>query len=643
MAPKPSLSITLPRNFTFHYDDAEIPHTPAASPHEDVTEPPPPPKQVFKVRRRRAENQTLIPRSQDDELATLPTFEMTEAEEESSPRFQRAITPGYLAPSHNLLPLLSPPKTPVSQTGGHTLDHDGEWSMINNGAQAIPRPMSACSSFSDSSTSSFGSSINSRMSYGGSCTSPESDAADPFSSFEFRPKISQPIFSPDLPGNEDSHAKRAKTHRHTRWTPEMDNHLWLTYVVYIQDPRVTPFKMLPGTAPPLGVCHRVAREAKHSWKGHRAASLGLHDDNVVIPRISVHRSMSPEFAAPQASAGNSTPIATEPAKLPSSWPRSEAATRRRLRELCKRKPSLSAHYQRLLQTRSPSPLQSSSPRSRSDHDSSAFSSRSLNVSLAAATTPSMQADAPIAQLSSELPAQPSSERPDGWFARIGRSQAHQKSQSLQLGLGLGYGYSSGAQTFRPGVLASPFAGGMNREDLLKGLDATQSLGRSFTRRPDGQPSLNSPLELHAPIPTARSLKRRFRLDEDAQPSQNSLENLFSGPSADTTPRPSRDRAFSLGAVGDGTRSLSSFFSRQMNQDVPMPDISEVGSVGSMSSRLQAPEPTRRLGSPFGGATAPSSHFNTFPRRFTPLGSDNPNQTFEERFRELAAQGQGQNQ
>lgn len=637
MAPKPSLSITLPRSFTFHYTDGEIPKTPAPAPEVDITEPPPPPRQTFKVRRRRGADNVARDQLSDNDSDTLPTFKMTEADD-TSPEIGSAVTPGYLAPGPALLPLLSPPRTPVSQIGSYGIDKDiSEWSMINNSQDLIARPLSACSSFSDSSASSCGSSNNSYPSLGGSCASPDSEAADPFSYYDV--KMDQPIFSPEMLEDQSPVAKRQKSTRHPKWTSEMDNHLWYTYAVYIGDPRVTPFKMLPGTAPPLGVCHRVAREAKHSWKGHRAASLSMQQDPV-IPRISVGAG-SPDTIRPTDSAGSSTPIAAD-SKQPPKWPRSEAATRRRLRELCKRKPSLSAHYQRLLQTRSPSPLQSSSPQSRSDPQSAAFSSRSMNVSLAAATAPSMQADGPLAQLTSDAPPQqtqkeaeaaPAPQRPDGWFARIGRSQAHQKSQSLQLGLGLGYGYGSQVGSSN-NQLESPFDGDFDRSTFLNSINATKSLGRNFSGKSDMEPSLNSPLELHAPIPTARSLKRRFKLDADEAPvSHNTLQSLFENATVEASPRPTpaRERAFSLGAVGDGTRSLSSFFSRQHGPDLTMTDAAD---LPTGSGLLQPPEPMRRLGSPFGGASS-TAHFNTFPRRFVPLGSENPAQTMEERFRELA--------
>ena len=245
----------------------------------------------------------------------------------------------------------------------------------------------------------------------------------------------------------------------------------------------------------------------------------------------------------------------------------------------------------------------------------------------------MQADGPLAQLASDVPPQQvtPAERPDGWFKRIGRSQAHQKSQSLQLGLGLGHGY--GSQTDHSGPLASPFDDSNSGHTTVNhSSNATHSLGRKLSDKPDVETMLKSPLELHAPVPTARhSLKRRFKLDEETPATRNSLENLFSNAPASTHGRPTRDRAFSLGSVYNGTRSLSAVFARQAAADVAMTDAS-----ASNEDHLHAPEPMRRLGSPFGGGPS-GTHFNTFPRHFTPMGSAVPNQSMEERFRELAAE------
>ena len=674
------MSITLPRNFSFHYSEDDLPKTPLPLPETQQIKFSAPrqssaPRQMFKVKRRRPVADATTREMASDESQPLPTFEMTEAvkeeeegeeEEDYTSQFGASVTNGYLAPRSQTMPFLSPPKTPVSQTDVFDAeDEQSEWSMIAN-RHYIARPLSACSSISGSSTSSFGSSNHSDdPSFGGSCTSPESEAADPFS--YSAPKAINPIFSPDLafsPSEASPSFKRSKTARHSKWTPEMDDHLWLTYMFYVQDPRVTPFKTLPGTAPPLGVCHRVAREAKNSWPRYRAANLLEESQH---PRIQIDRAESPNTIRPDdmESNGSSTPIAPDQCKIPVKWSRSEGATRRRLRELCKRKPSLSAHYQRLLKTRSPSPFQSSSPRSSSDANVSAPSSRSLYTSLAAATTPApapapaIESDAPPASLMTSdisVPAAPKGEvkldRPAGWFQRIGRSSAHQKSRSLQLGLGIGSRYAT--QSDSHAVLASPFDGGSAaQDDVFGGMSTTQSLGRSFIRRPDNSgDALNSPVELHAPIPTFRSLKRRFNLDDEsanATFTHNALENLFtnnSGTNFDTPARPARERAFSLGAVQDGTRSLNSFF-RPSVPDIPMSDEGESGSEIPSSGFLQPPttDAIPRLRSPFGGASAAAPpQFNTFPRRFTPLGSEiphtsfTPNTSLEATFRQLANKG-----
>lgn len=589
----------------------------------------------------------------DQDSVALPSFEMTEPLDEPSPPYELPHSEGYLAPRPAFQRLLSPPKTPASKlttSFDSANDSNSEWNLINNCAagNSIPRPESACSSLSDSSTSSYGSnSTNSYPSFGGSCTSPESDAADPFS-FTDSTNLKQSAFSPVLPG-ESPVAKRVKRARDVAWTPEMDKHLWVTYLIYIQDPRITPWKTLPGSAPPLGVCHRVAREARRAWKGNRTTSLSLPEDSE-IPYAAFNRGSSPDTIRPDNSNDSDTPTAPRlPKALPSRWPSSDSQTRKRLRYLCKKKPELSAHYHRLMQTRSPSPFQSSSPRSRSSHlPSSSFSSRSMNVALTAATAPSMQADGPLARLSSDVPT-PQPQRSADWFARIGRSQAHQKSRSLQISLGMGstprYECSS--------ALASPFDARLGREDFLHSMSTTQSLGRNHVNnhRPDSGPALNSPLELHAPIPNYRSLKRRFRIEEEGSNS-SSLQDIFAPPPAITNMR-GRSRGYSLSAMSGGPRDLSALLGSPPppahrvtapsppqeaapHSDVMMSEASE----GSATSYLAAPPaPAPRLGSPFAG-TSSNARFNTFPRRFAPpMSSTEGNLTFEQKIRELAAQHQ----
>ncbi|KAL1310888.1 hypothetical protein AAFC00_001119 [Neodothiora populina] len=664
--PKPQLSIAMPEGFDYNYTQGQyhhVPQTPAPPPHQpkqdnsfehelgDSIQPPPPPRQTFKIRRRRVDNTNATAATAAmtmSESTAVPTIESPTSNINLSSGRDAMLTSGYLAPRPSYLRLLSPPKTPASQVKTYTGEEDdaqsSEWTMFHHvHGNLIQRPFSACSDFSDSSASSFGSS-NAFSLGGGSCTSPESDAADPFSFYELK---SGPVSGPTLPSSSDMPtAKRAKTRRHPKWTPEMDNHLWITYMIYVQDPRVTPFKMLPGTAPPLGVCHRVAREARRSWKGCRASP-----GDRILPRISVHLAGSP--TAPRFVHGEedrATPTPTDHRNMTTpKWPRSEAATRRRLRDLCKRKPSLSAHYMRLLRTRSPSPFESSSssssPRQQTVHptpETSTFSSRDLNVSLVAATADSMQSDGPLAQLSKEQPAAtpaPAVQRPADWFARIGRSQArsqaHQKSQSLQLGLGLNSWSHSNNSFERGSILASPFDSDLDRDAFMQNLGNTRSLGRGQfnNRRAEHSDVLHSPLDLDGPMPTVRSLKRRFGVDEDSTP-QPPLQNLFAAPPTPASSGPGRSRGFSLGDMGVTTPGLASFFTRPPTADQIVEEPSDIRpSTGYLTApRSQLPP---RLGSPF-GASSSNPSFNTFPRHQpSSQALETPRVSFEERLRQFS--------
>lgn len=660
--PTSHLSNTLPRSFQFHHTDAaDVPQTP----ERELVAPQAiaPPKQTFKVRRRRVDTSQEAAAAFGLSGAPLPTIEMTEAEEDFNNSFGPELAPGLLAPRPSFLRLVSPPRTPASQLTTYSTDssQSNEWSMIHDVCgNLIERPLSACSTFSDSSANSFGSS-NAEYSLGGSCTSPESDAADPFC-YEMK---SGPASAMNLPSSTDlPTAKRAKTSRHPKWTPDMDNHLWITYMIYVQDPRVTPFKMLPGTCPPLGVCHRVAREAKRTWKGHRAVERP-------IPRISIQRAGSPEFILDDRNTPTSFDSLDSRSSIYSRWPRSEAATRRRLRDLCKRKPSLSAHYVRLLRTRSPSPFESSSPKSHSNSapstsahtpaDVSTFSSRDMNVSLVAATAPSMQADGPLAQLALQPPAmtpattahgstpapatqRSTDQRPADWFARIGRSQAraqaHQKSQSLQLGLGLGTWSGPSTSFERGSILVSPFDSEPGRDQFLPREASTQSLGRGeFNRKAANGHSLMSPPEVQGAMPTARSLKRRYNVHEETPTApQPSLQNMFAAPPTPASRPTMRHRGFSLGDMNGPARNISSFFTQPLDQT-----MEEAPEATPSTNYLAAPQLAQppRLGSPFSGSSG--ARFNTFPRRrYTRPEADTQGVSFDEKLRQLAATSQSKN-
>jgi hypothetical protein len=676
MAHQSSASITLPRDFKFSYtsddennDKVDMPRTPAR-PSNPIDSfdlgVPAPPKQTFKLRRRPRDQADTGAMDEAPILPSVempsprlhgsffthvhPSIEMTEAPELASFSFSDMSTSDYLAPGDGPLRLLSPPKTPASQVTTYLTESSGaiEWSMFHpfHPYDLHARPTSALSTFSDSSATSHGSSFDSKSSFdAGSCTSPESDVGDPFALNAAR-KLSTAV-GHTTPGSGHPNAKRAKTTRHAHFTREMDDHLWMTYITYVQDPRVTPFKMLPGTAPPLGVCHRVAREAKATWRSHRPST---------IPRISIQDADladSAQLSGPM-DESTQTAAACPQTSIALKWPRSEAATRYRLRALSKRKPSLSAHYMRLLRTRSPSPFESSSSVSASSSPAqplqsapvvqpptpqpSNFTSRSLNVSLAEATAPSMQPDGPLAQLqrrTPQPPMAPQQRRGSDWYARIGRSgarAAHQKSQSLQLGLGLGSSSGMQSNSFERGsILASPFDDNEpSRQNFLDNMNKTQSLGRAFLNNPprltDAGPELRSPFPLDGPMLSAKSLKRRFGVHEQSSSQQQSLDDVFTAPPTSAQNPMLRNRGFSLSAVpgmGYNTHLPPKF--QAATAAAPLDDHK----MGEASDRLQPPQSTipPRLGSPFSGA-ASNSRFNTFPRRFTPREAGLSEQPFD---------------
>lgn len=635
MSPRlPKMSIPMPPTHGLFYTDGQTPHTPQ---HDEISvslsEPPPPPRQTYKVRRKRA---TILPAGTNimETENAIPTIEMSEAMDSSPELASPMLAPvhtaaGLLAPMTQLIRSVTPPKTPATRLLSSFDSFESpaqEWGLITDQKPPFERTGSIGSSFSDSSISSLGSSAFSAV-------SPLSEANDPFAENEstIRDKAPMPAADCSSPG-----AKRAKiSRRATIWTSAMDDHLWITYMAYLSDPTLTPFKMLPGTAPPLGVCHRVASRARRTWRGRRTVSSTAALDNLFSVPSHEQRQGTPDTIRAE-SPESATAMA---------WPRSESDTRKRLRALCKRRPSLSAHYQRLLRTRSPSPFQSSSSASRSTEPPTTFESSEMKISLITSTNASMQPDGPLAQLTSEdLPPRPQSQkssRPTDWFARIGRSQAHQKSLSLQSGLGLDTSARSGAS------LASPFDEVSSRSHLLQSMSTTKSLGRDFHR---AAPFLDAPFEVQGPLTAPRSLKRRFRSDEE-KPRRLPLHGIFSSDGTDDSASTSRTRGFSLG--GSAPQHLNDIFhqpelepSVSLHAPTPVsafrdhdmidtPDLSMLGPPGSRSAPRRLADPQPRLGSPFVEAASASRNFNTFPRSILPT-SDDP-QPFQRRLQELASQ------
>ncbi|KAG0136886.1 hypothetical protein HOY82DRAFT_35369 [Tuber indicum] len=324
---------------------------------------------------------------------------------------------------------VSPPRTPLPKLFTNLTPRAiRQWEATEgagNTAASISRPNSACSNYSSSSDSSLDS-LTTFTTAGGSCTSPETEA----SFFADEPEGETTHLKPtdavrwsskvqDGTGEKDG-ANQIRV-RKTKWTEEMDNHLWRTYIIYQQDPKITPFYVLPGQVPPLGVCCKVARETKRSWKEAKMGDGWKGVPSTPRPkrksRVSGYKTESNDTAA----TGNRGDILRKTS--PYSWPASEASTRRRLRELCRGSygPSVNPHREyrqqrrtastpRLLPPRSstvsPSPLNSAKSDRIGSRDSFLFSTRSIALSLTTSTASTMNPNGLLAAIASGYDVEP---------------------------------------------------------------------------------------------------------------------------------------------------------------------------------------------------------------------------------------------
>ncbi|KAI9876922.1 MAG: hypothetical protein M1830_005277 [Pleopsidium flavum] len=633
---RPQLSITLPRNFTFHYTDGQGPKTPERE--IDGTRQPSPP--VYRLRRRPRQSVTLSSAhghslshlySQD---VPIPTIEAPEPIHNVRPLLQqRASEPieGYLAPTPSYYKMSSP-KTPTAQLTSFLQRHaeNPGW-----GNKAEPHP--------ESSNGTWGS----YPSLGGSCTTPESEAPEPLSltsSVKGKEKVTSTTISSGghfLDG-EEFQGKRLGKHKKALWTDKMDKHLWATYLNYLQDPTVTPFKMLPGSAPPIGVCYRVARQAKKTWRGSKyslgtifeTGTLKSRSEEQASGELKERMEASGPIGSPDtikaSRSGSSTP--TAPAPKQPQWPGSGSATRRRLIELCKGKPSIAPHYQRLI--RSPSPVEpfTSSSRSRSSRLSTPFgrrnqfSTRDIHLSLTTSTSATMQPEGALAQLARGSSTSTGEQDEVDWFNTPVEPISTSNRTNPQEGLGID-GLNEGHGLPR---LGSPFgyhtwSPSRSRAHLRPSPPRTQSDNLSIQG-----PTLRSPIQLQQPLPFPTVLKRRaaHHLEDEVSPGgtdldRDLLEDMFGAP-AESSHRRVRSRGFSLGDVNEGGRLSSMFTPPTMYDQMNSSEFAETATFGSNLVPPAAPAISRRLGSPFtcnepfghtivGSTRHGHSSSNTFPR------------------------------
>ncbi|EJT78917.1 hypothetical protein GGTG_04009 [Gaeumannomyces tritici R3-111a-1] len=265
-------------------------------------------------------------------------------------------------PAPCIAPSLSPNRYPNWSTGSaFSSSTDGE-SSPEPDFSSLSRPSTSRSTYTNAS-------LFSRLSH--------------FSDFSPEPEsVKQSMQDVESQDATSAHARGRS--RRAPWTKPMSSHLWATYMMYLQDPRVTPFRTGKGCIPPHGVCLRVAREAKKSWKGSKASKRTDPTDSL--------------------KSGSSTPVANATGTF-IEWPHTCAATRKHLRELCKLRAAapgggLGLRYM----SRSPTPFVHAATRHWNHRSTpvqptgSAFATNDIAMSLALSTADSMQPNGPLAKL-----------------------------------------------------------------------------------------------------------------------------------------------------------------------------------------------------------------------------------------------------
>ena len=604
MAAEGPLYSTIPHGFHYHYTDGG-----PKTPEHEKPDPTPASPQGFRIRRRlRPRLNTMIPLQSSEIMAALqdtpiPTIEVPDYDELPRPALlQHNSEPAGIHLSPFLGRSLTAPRTPSAQRT--VFDSDWDSSYHKCMGDSFDRPVSALSSVSDSSDDSDADSED-RLSYGGSCTSPESEA-DPFnfsSPSKVRPVVGRRLMD-DLPPLLAP--KSTKAHP-VMWTADMDKHIWTIYMRYLQDPTVTPFKTLPGSAPPLGVCHRVAREAKKTWRGVKSETSSVPKKNIK------GRGGTPDTIVAERS-GSSTPTRSASQK-PLSWPKSGSVTRKRLRDLCKRKATIAPHYQRLLQSRSPSPFSSSgprygsgnlwSPRAGSPGHQSSFATRDVQLSLTTSTSSTMQPDGPLAQLARPQAAFSS----DEWFndpavpwaspapipSDIEPAPTAQEANDDSLGLE------------QPPRLGSPF-GNHHTWGPSHSRQQVRPSTTHMTYDTASVPRLRSPVQLHGTFPSNQKRRAQHQLEDVFNPEglnsrKADVEEVSSGSSLSARRRV-RLRGFSLGDGLSRLQGQNLFPEQESHEALATPEGSDNADMeldNKSSSPTSSPtESIKRLGSPFAG-------------------------------------------
>ncbi|KAK0618195.1 hypothetical protein B0T17DRAFT_618817 [Bombardia bombarda] len=571
-------SATLPRGF--RYSDYEAPRTPEPFSQNVGAEIPSPPKPRLRLKRRvvshfTAPTQQFLasvaaadvpipsieepePDSQDFDMINIETFpQQFQFQDEKDmlllrPRGRTLSPPKTPAPP-SFVPSLSPQRYPNWSIG----------STVSSSVESTPEYESSRPSTSRSTQTS--SSLFSRLS--------QLSDDDHCANFDADPKEKYVLLpNEDIRSNEPVDSKMKL--RKAPWTKAMSEHLWSTFALYLQDPKVTPVRMGKSCVPPQGVCLRVAREAKRSWKGSKALAKAANPNET-------------------GKSGSSTPTAESSGTF-IQWPHTCAATRAQLRELCKLKAASGAKNHKFM-SRTPTPFNQALTRHLNRRSTpgcntpSVFTTQEMSMSLVLSTSDSMQPQGPLAQLTRSSPESPSQPQPPVPMSQI---------------LNTFEGEPSFAERAERRRLGSPFGA------KSYGPSSSGSLASALGSMPRRQTHTGPRRTLQSPVRLSRSgtQKRRNTLwssDPRKRPSISS--DLWLDPNLNLGPRPdiAPDTEFSS---TDSNRRDELFVPRVPPSDlfltssVSMPDVSSQFTIPSL--------PPPRLGSPFSGMNSSFS----FPNR-----------------------------
>lgn len=388
---------SLPKAFRF-----AAPRTPEPSDGSEEMQFPSPPRPRLKLKRRNVSHQHQRTAPTEQFLASVaaadlpipsieePTLPSSGAPEimSSFPTFSLPDSTANEQDTHLLVPrgrAFSPPKTPAPGfVPSLSPPRYPDWTLdsASSSVESTPDPdyessRPSTSRSTQTSTSLF--SGLSQMSDEDHCVSPPLHKDD--SKFVLLDEV--------IASNANASLRHKSKARKAPWTKAMSAHLWSTFVLYLEDPKVTPFRTERNGIPPTGVCLRVAREAKRSWKGSKALQKGAKPND-------------------GKKSGSSTPTA-EDAGTYMEWPHTCAATRAHLRELCKLKAASGGGRNMHLLSRSSTPFSQAASRhwnrrSTPGHSSAVFATKDISLSLAVSTSDSMHPDGPLAQLTGSVTA-----------------------------------------------------------------------------------------------------------------------------------------------------------------------------------------------------------------------------------------------